>query len=286
MKEQLFEVDINDPRYSEGLKSSNGRFYSESLMQTIESRLHYHNFYELEVVVSGASVQQLDGNSFELKRGSVTLISPNQVHHIEKPTEPMDIISIKITPEAISEELLLNFSAVDFPVTGLLSEKQLSVFLSLYESIKNREIFSLKSSLEVEAVTCQINSFIYFIMANFGGNRITEHIDSAKLMFKVIRYVKQNILKPLTLKGAAEEFGYSPSYFSAKFKQLTGKGFACFVQDERLLLAYRAICTTDKPIARISESCGFESFTYFSRVFKAKYGKSPTFFRERKNKKS
>ena len=286
MSEKLFEVNINNPRYSQSLKNNGGRFFSERQVQTTESRLHYHNFYELEIILKGSSIQQLDGNSFELKRGTVTLISPNQVHYIEKPSEPMDIISIKITPEAINEELSLNLSVIEFPIIGLLTEKQLSLFLKIYESIKNKEILTLNSSLEVEAITCQINSFIYFIMAEFGDICINSYDSSNRLLFKTIRYVKQNILKPITLKQAAEEFGYSPNYFSAKFKQLTGKGFAAFVQDERLLLAYRAICTTDKSLTCISEECGFESFPYFSRVFKQKYGKSPVLFRERKNKKS
>lgn len=283
MKDRLLEVNINESRYSDGLKNSNGRFYSERIVQTRESRLHYHNFYELEIIVSGKSVQQLDGNCFELKRGSVTLISPNQVHYIEKPSEPMDIISIKITPEIINEDLLLNLSVMDFPIIGLLSENQLEFFINSYEVIKNNIFLKTNSILKINSVACQINSFIYFVIAEFGGKCVNSENDSLnKPMFKAIKYVKQNCLKDLTLKIAADEFGYSPSYFSAKFKEFTGKGFARFVQDERLLLAYRQIRTTDKSITRISEDCGFESFPYFSRVFKQKYGKAPSFYRNKK----
>ena len=182
MSEKLFEVNINNPRYSQNLKNNGGRFFSERQVQTTESRLHYHNFYELEIILKGSSIQQLDGNSFELKRGTVTLISPNQVHYIEKPSEPMDIISIKITPEAINEELSLNLSVIEFPIIGLLTEKQLSLFLKIYESIKNKEILTLNSSLEVEAITCQINSFIYFIMAEFGDNCINSYDSSNRLL--------------------------------------------------------------------------------------------------------
>ena len=102
------------------------------------------------------------------------------------------------------------------------------------------------------------------------------------MMLKTVGYIKDNILNPLTLQSVATEFGYTPNYFSLKFKEFTGKGFSRFVQDERLLLAYREILTTDDPISEISARCSFESFPYFSRAFKAKYGKPPSAFRKNK----
>lgn len=279
MKEPLFEIDINSKDYSEGMKMSGGKYFYERLTINRESRRHYHNCYELEIIISGETTQNIDGSDYDLKRGSVTFISPKQIHYIAPPKKALELISIKITPEAINGELGSVLGTVNFPVLGKLNNNQLELFLQMFNAFDGKEIAN--SKLRGEAIGHQISSFLCLLVDSFGISSFPEQGSSAKSMLKTVGYIKENILKPITLKSVSAEFGYTPGYFSAKFKEFTGKGFARFVQEERLLLAYRAICTTDDPISEISVKCGFESFPYFSRAFKAKYGKPPSCFREK-----
>lgn len=278
MKQPLFEIDINSSHYSDGMKESGGKYFYERLNVKKDSRPHYHNCYELEIVLSGKASQLVDGEKWGLIRGSVTFISPNQIHTINS-VEGLELISIKISPDAISNELKNTLETMDFPISGNLDEDSLALFLRVFGTVAKSQ--SSNSALWSEAIMHQINSFMCIITHSFGKSSFPEHKKASKDMLKTVGFVKENILESITLKSVADEFGYTPNYFSAKFKELTGKGFARFVQDERLLLAYRAICTTDAPLSEISANCGFDSFPYFSRVFKAKYGAPPSFFREK-----
>lgn len=283
MTQPLYEIDINSSRYSGGMEKSGGKYFYELLAVKNNSRPHYHNCYELEIVLDGTAIQLVDGEESALKKGRITFISPNQIHTINN-TRNLELISIKIVPEALSDELKNAFTSLAFPILGELSNEELELFLKLFSAVtkKNTEFSNLYSA----AVMHQINSFLCILTQHFGKNSFTNQVEQPKDMLKTVEFIKKNILKPITLKMVANEFGYTPNYFSTKFKGFTGKGFARFVQDERLLLAYRAICTTDTSLNEISANCLFESFPYFSRVFKQKYGKSPALFRERKNKKS
>ena len=73
----------------------------------------------------------------------------------------------------------------------------------------------------------------------------------------------------------ARKYGYNTNYLRSKFRQLTGKTYVSFINDERLTYAYRLIELTDMQISEISDSTGYTSLSYFSRIFKAKYGISP-----------
>ena len=50
------------------------------------------------------------------------------------------------------------------------------------------------------------------------------------------------------------------------------------IQEYRLLKSVGALIETNKTIAEIGYDSGFNSPTYFARVFKKRFGISPTYF--------
>ena len=122
---KLVEVDINSSYYSDSMRLSGGKYFYEWVTVNREARPHYHNCYELEVVVSGHAKQNIDGVDYPLEKGSVTFISPKQTHSITTPNNLLELISIKITPSAISDELRMAIDTVDFPVLGVLKTNEL-----------------------------------------------------------------------------------------------------------------------------------------------------------------
>lgn len=74
----------------------------------------------------------------------------------------------------------------------------------------------------------------------------------------------------------------SRSQLNRKVKSITGKDTTTFIREQRLAMAHKLLKTTDIPISDIVMKCGFEYQTYFNRVFKAKYGETPTQIREKK----
>lgn len=66
-----------------------------------------------------------------------------------------------------------------------------------------------------------------------------------------------------------------------KMKQLTGMGVNEYVNKYRVTMACALLEKTDKPIADIAFETGFTSQRYFSTVFKAATGQTPTSYRTR-----
>ena len=79
----------------------------------------------------------------------------------------------------------------------------------------------------------------------------------------------------------AERAGMSRSAFADRFSEGFGKGPMEFLRDIRLNHAARLLEQTGLPTASIAGRVGFESRSYFSRAFKARYGEPPETYRRK-----
>ncbi|RIX59457.1 response regulator [Paenibacillus nanensis] len=105
---------------------------------------------------------------------------------------------------------------------------------------------------------------------------------SADPIRRAERYMEQRYAEALSLKDVAEHVYLNAAYFSALFKQKTGKSFVERLTEIRIAEAKRLLLGTDQKLAVISEATGFSSIRHFNRVFKAAAGMSPTEFREKR----
>ncbi len=103
----------------------------------------------------------------------------------------------------------------------------------------------------------------------------------AQTVAQIQEYICQNLSKPLSLNDVAAVFNFSPNYLSQLFSQNGESGFVEFVTVTRINTAKKLMATTDLKIYEISERVGFESSSYFSKVFKKLEGVSPREYMQR-----
>ena len=58
-----------------------------------------------------------------------------------------------------------------------------------------------------------------------------------------------------------------------------------YILKTRVMLAKGMLSSTDEPVLRVSEECGFSSVGYFCRAFKSEVGLTPLAYRKEKRKK-
>lgn len=91
---------------------------------------------------------------------------------------------------------------------------------------------------------------------------------------QIKKYLEENFTdSKLNLAFVAQEFGFSPSYLSRKFKQDTGKKFVEYLNDLRMKKAMQLAGTGMKMYCTASE-VGIPDPNYFSRCFKKYAGMS------------
>ena len=90
----------------------------------------------------------------------------------------------------------------------------------------------------------------------------------------MIEFVEKNYVDKLSLKQAAEHFGYSKQYFCKWCKRETGIAFNEFLNAVRITHA-RTLLSGGCSVEQASEKCGFSDPSYFSKVFKKFVGMTP-----------
>ena len=131
------------------------------------------------------------------------------------------------------------------------------------------------SSLErfLSMVYCRLNGINIF---QDEAQTANQYFGDSKQMCDVEAYLKDHIGMQLTIADVCEHFWISPNSLMKKFKKQTGMGLMEYFSDLKIREAKHLIAKTSLRFSEIAERLGFSSLNYFSKLFKAKTGMTPT----------
>lgn len=95
------------------------------------------------------------------------------------------------------------------------------------------------------------------------------------------RYVKHNLLSPLTLADIAASLHCSKATLTETFRREFGITIVQYIHTLRLTKARHMLLNTELPIGTVAEECGFSGAEYFSSLFKKEVGLSPLLYRKK-----
>ena len=78
------------------------------------------------------------------------------------------------------------------------------------------------------------------------------------------------------IHALAEKYGYTPYYFSKKFKQEVGMSLRDFAAEKKVERAKILLTRSKMSISDVSEALGFNSQSYFGSVFRKLCGMTPS----------
>jgi AraC-like DNA-binding protein len=105
------------------------------------------------------------------------------------------------------------------------------------------------------------------------------HAATIGIVQKIIDYIEENLLEPLTPTLLAKQFYLSVSAFSSLFKIVCDVSVMEYIRNRRLSLAGRELMTTDIRIIDLSGKFGYETPEAFSKAFTRFYGFPPSLIR-------
>lgn len=108
----------------------------------------------------------------------------------------------------------------------------------------------------------------------------------SKHIVNCIDYIYDNLHKKITLEELAERNNLAPAYLSRLFKKETGFCLSDYICDKKIETAANMLVYSDYSIAMISEIFAFPNQSYFSHVFKNKYGMTPNQYRNKNYRNS
>lgn len=99
-------------------------------------------------------------------------------------------------------------------------------------------------------------------------------------IIKAVAFIKENINMPIREEEVAYRVNMSRSYFSQNFKKITGLTFNDYIKKQRVSMAKKLLTDSDRTVADIAQTVGYEDVKYFSRVFYEQVHVSPSHFRQ------
>ncbi len=250
----------------------------------LEFYWHHHPEYELTYKIN-ISGKRIVGDSYqEFSPGDLVLIGPDLPH---------TWVTDKKIKDTTCEFVVIQFSGSLFNSLSGLNEfdniKRLLQKSKYGLHFKNSRLFKevilgLPEKTGVEKFTDLV--WLLEQLSKQKGTKLASaeyDISTAKnsepRINKVCTYVEQNFAKPIRISDAAKIINISPSAFCKFFKRATGKTFSDYLNEIRIGYACYQLIETDKQISTIARSAGFESLSYFNRVFAKKKNSRPREFR-------
>ena len=96
---------------------------------------------------------------------------------------------------------------------------------------------------------------------------------------KAIKYIDQHFEQHITLEEISYYVSLSANYFSNMFKKTTGQSFIEYVSRLKIEKSKELLMDLNYTVYQIATAVGYNDARYFSRVFKAAVGKTPTQYR-------
>lgn len=188
--------------------------------------------------------------------------------------------------EKFSHLNLVSFFREHYGVYNLTQTQQ-ERFLHMYDVLttefSNRSR-SYKAVIEMEI----IRYFIDFIRDNPKLTPVKDETAVHKsskyqTIYNIADYISDHYAEPITLDGLAGIFYLSKFYLSRSFKEVTGYGVNEYVNILRTKRTKQLLEETSLSISEIAATVGYESITYFEKVFKTYMSISPLKYRKTLN---
>ncbi len=273
--------------FLEDIPSKKGKasFYSTRItVQSFEFKWHYHPEFELTYIVSGSGYR-IVGNSHEhFSSGDLVLLGSNLPHTWWGKNEDgslSEAIVIQFSNEFIEPFLRLN----EGHAIKALLERAAKGLRFVSDAALVDKLVSIGQTKEMDSILSLL-SILQNLTEKSGSNLCPDayhNVISKKFetrINKVCTYIQDHYSEPISLQQVSELVFMTESNFCKFFKKATSTTFSDYVNNLRINEACHLLIYTEDNISKIAQDCGFESLSYFNRVFLKKKRIKPSLFRK------
>ena len=238
-------------------------------IHTSSFELHWHDFFEIEIITGGKGVQILNGKEYPIRKGQISLLTTTDFHEFITSSEYRQY-NIRISESVISETNLEKLISLNENIICYLDDK------TLKKAIYLAELIDMEKDEPDEHYMCNlIDCLITLILKNFRKTGSVEQKTSKMLMHKASLYMRMHFRENLPLNNIASYVNLNPSYFCRFFANEIGMSPKKYLAGLRLEYAKKLLKTTNANVTEICFASGYTSLSNFLKSFKLKYGLTP-----------
>ena len=261
-------------------------FYVEKLTtKTPMPAMHHHKTYELFYVVRGGREYFIEEGFYRLSEGDLVIIPKNLLHRTDgrDATRYLVYFSYDYLARFFTAETLGALS-LDRPFVfrgeGAEREYLNRIFAALLSDYMG---VARERNPEDDPVLAGYLYQILFTLTNSSNLYVPESYSDSRIE-KIVRYINENFHRIGDIDEIASHFYISKYHLCRIFKENLGVGLVAYLNTVKIRAACEMIKEKSLSLTEISSRCGFNSPSYFCKVFRLERAMSPSEYKRRLNK--
>lgn len=250
---------------------------------------HIHDYWELIYVFSGNFYNVINDHKTQLDQNQILLLNPNKIHAPYIQYDSDFIINI-IFKKSFVEKHFLDIMAKDNTMFDFFFHYIYGIhdnddYILFQKTEKNKYLIESiimeycdKSHMYQQMITGYLIALFAEFARQSEQNKNPLSQAGNRDISDILLFIKQQFTT-VTLNQIAKRFNYSPNYLSRLIKSTTGKTFKEIVLDYKLECVKNLLASTNLSIEKISGILNFKDSFYISKLFKKKYGITPSNYR-------
>ena len=243
--------------------------------ETFRSNLHSHPNLEILLFLEGNGYIQTNNNEIPVKKNDIVIINENCIHVELTKGLKFYAIGIKSTSMYLKETFKKNIIYFN------LNDNDYKIMLSLYELIYQQNLNKHEFSSHI--TNNIIDTILLLLIKKYDllVQEISNESNDSSLIESIKQVIDNFYYQDFKLDDIADRLSQSKSTICHKFKKHTGLSIMQYKIQKQIEEAKNLLVISDMNISQIASLVGFNSASYFTKIFKDIYGMSPKEYKKR-----
>lgn len=224
--------------------------------------MHFHNFYELDIITDGEGTSNLNGKDIKFKKNTAFFLTTKDFHDIIPDTN-LEITNLQFSTEAMES------------CFGTIPPKGGYTF---FDDDTAQDVVQICGMLAKENRKSDYRNSLLsaLIKLLFSDAETPVPSDSGKnIMRDILSFVNDHYRENPSLETLSKLFDRSPNYISSQFTLIVGENYKAYLKRLKLDSALKLLVSTDLSVTDVCYESGYETLSHFNREFKAYFGRTP-----------
>ncbi|MBE6561686.1 MAG: helix-turn-helix domain-containing protein [Ruminococcaceae bacterium] len=248
----------------------------EKRMVRGEFPVHWHSYFEIELITEGSGTHICNGEAYRISPGSVYILNPTDFHSIIPDAgQVLHLWNISFDEEMISERRLCELSCVESEKCFHLPTKAAARLCAV------ADLLAAETMQKDGGCTKELcESFLCMLMRHSMPRPAAaqSHISGIR---RALLYMEVHFRENPSLTQTAAQAGFHPHYFSQMFRKVTGETYTVRLNSLRVGYA-KMLLSKGFSVTETCYNSGFGSLSNFLTVFKKLTGFTPEEYRKGK----
>lgn len=247
---------------------------------------HWHEDFEFIRIYDGEMDYFIDGKNIRMKTGDCLFVNSRQMHYgYSQKKKECHFLCILISPIILTgSKMLFDENIAPFMKNSLIpfihitkEDAELATFQNLLDKVYHLK--NSKYNYEIYAVTVLLELILNLAEREPVLAAVGTEPPGLEAHRKMVAYISSHFYEDISLNSIADCASVSRATCCRIFKKYSQISPIEFLTVYRLNVSIDMLTRTSDSIATIAGKCGFNSVSYYSKLFLAHYGYQPHKYR-------